>query len=202
MSQFDVILKLGGSLLDWPEFPDRLRHLLKTEFADLKIGIVVGGGPTANIVREWDRIHNIGEEAAHWIAIESLDLNTRLVRQLLPEYASESSSVVLLLLPEMIREIEASGFRPVLPHTWNVTSDSIAFWIAAAFHVKRLVLVKSVVCPDGHDFRELVEGDLVDTHFSVLMNQLDQSAKPTIEWVNLRSEFPLRLMPVAHHSEG
>jgi hypothetical protein len=44
-----------------------------------------------------------------------------------------------------------------LPHTWDVTSDSIAAWIAGQVGAQRLVLVK----PPG-----AIEGDLVDPYFT------------------------------------
>ena len=62
-----------------------------------------------------------------------------------------------------------AGFVPVLapsrwlreagplPHTWDVTSDSIAAWVAGAVGARRLVLIKP---PNA------VGGNLVDGHFS------------------------------------
>ena len=44
-----------------------------------------------------------------------------------------------------------------LPHSWDVTSDSIAAWVAGAVGARRLVLVK----PPG-----AAGGDLVDAYFS------------------------------------
>ncbi len=35
--------------------------------------------------------------------------------------------------------------RDPLPHSWDVTSDSIAAWVAAELEARRLVLVKPVV---------------------------------------------------------
>jgi len=43
-----------------------------------------------------------------------------------------------------------------LPHSWNVTSDSIAAWVAGQMGARRLVLVK----PAG------ASGDLVDSYFA------------------------------------
>ena len=59
-----VILKLGGSLLDWPEIPGRLARYL-SERADHRLVIVVGGGAFADAVRALDRIHNLGSVSSH-----------------------------------------------------------------------------------------------------------------------------------------
>jgi aspartokinase-like uncharacterized kinase len=44
-----------------------------------------------------------------------------------------------------------------LPHSWEVTSDSIAAWVAGALGAKRLVLIK----PPG-----VTGGDAVDAYFA------------------------------------
>jgi aspartokinase-like uncharacterized kinase len=44
-----------------------------------------------------------------------------------------------------------------LPHSWEVTSDSIAAWVAGALGAKRLVLIK----PPG-----VAGGDAVDAYFA------------------------------------
>ena len=36
---------------------------------------VPGGGPTADVIRDFDRIHQLGEEQAHWLALAALQLN-------------------------------------------------------------------------------------------------------------------------------
>lgn len=60
-----------------------------------------------------------------------------------------------------------------LPHSWDVTSDSIAAWVAGQLGARRLVLLKSIeglLAEDGAvrtavDRQELVGTDLVDAHF-------------------------------------
>jgi aspartokinase-like uncharacterized kinase len=42
-----------------------------------------------------------------------------------------------------------------LPHSWEVTSDSLAAWIARALGASRLVLVKP---PDAEPSTDLVDG--------------------------------------------
>ena len=40
-----------------------------------------------------------------------------------------------------------------LPHSWDVTSDSIAAWVASRIGARRLILIK----PPGHDPRTAVD---------------------------------------------
>ncbi|MGH7649286.1 MAG: hypothetical protein ACREND_14305, partial [Gemmatimonadaceae bacterium] len=46
--------------------------------------------------------------------------------------------------------------RDPLPHSWDVTSDSIAAWVAGELHARRLVLVKPAVAE---------QAALVDAYF-------------------------------------
>ena len=46
--------------------------------------LIAGGGPAADLIRTMDRIHGLGDEQAHWLAIDALDLNARILASLLP----------------------------------------------------------------------------------------------------------------------
>ena len=79
-----TVLKLGGSLLDLVDLPDRLR----VAFAKLDGAqplLVCGGGDAADVVRGWHVAHALDDEQSHWLAMESIRLNQRLLLTLLPE---------------------------------------------------------------------------------------------------------------------
>jgi hypothetical protein len=78
------------------------------------------------------------------------------------------------------REDEA---RPgALPHTWGVTTDSIAARAAAVFGAERLILLKSRDVPPGTPWEEVAANGWVDAHFPHVARTL---ACP-IEVVNFR----------------
>src|SRR4051812_37350042 len=82
-----TLVKVGGSLLDWPELPRRLRSFLDHEThhgTEVKIVLIVGGGAAADFIRGMDRIHHLGDDAAHRLAIHSLDLSAQVLQALLP----------------------------------------------------------------------------------------------------------------------
>ena len=79
-----IVYKVGGSLLGLPDLPRRLRRVLST-VDDRKPLLMVGGGPTADVVREWDRLHGLGDERAHWLALRSLMLNEALLVELMSQ---------------------------------------------------------------------------------------------------------------------
>jgi hypothetical protein len=57
--------------------------------------------------------------------------------------------------------------RPgALPHTWEVTSDSVAARVAQVTGARRLVLLKSTDFPEGIDAEETGRRGLVDAYFA------------------------------------
>src|ERR1700737_80612 len=79
-----VVVKVGGSLFDLPDLGPRLKSWLD-ELASFAVVLVPGGGPTANVVRELDRHHGLGEETAHWLALQALTFNAAFLAALLEE---------------------------------------------------------------------------------------------------------------------
>jgi hypothetical protein len=83
----------------------------------------------------------------------------------------------------MLAVMEAeSGDR--LPASWDVTSDSIAAWLASRLNADELVLLKSIDLPPA-GIAAAVRSGAVDRY---LANLLGASTKLT--WVNLRSPYP------------
>jgi 5-(aminomethyl)-3-furanmethanol phosphate kinase len=107
--------------------------------------VVPGGGPFADAVRRADRGFVLGDTAAHWMAILAMDQYAYLLGRLAGDAAVVRS-------PRAVRRGRLNILAPSgwllradpLPHSWQVTSDSLAAWIAGALRARRLVLVKDV----------------------------------------------------------
>ncbi len=198
-----TVLKLGGSLLDLGDLPARLRALLKLLGDDQPL-LVCGGGDAADLVRQWHETHALDEEQSHWLAMESVRLNQRLLLTLMPELelvsnraAAESAwkrGRVPLLDPMAFVSIEESqaecGAAP-LPHTWDVTSDSLAGWVAICWPANRLVLLKSVELSPLESLSHLASAGLVDGFFPALESDL-----PPTFWCRLRGDDELEFQPL------
>ena len=202
-----TVIKVGGSLFDLPNLGNRLSHVLGQLDGSRPL-IISGGGRTADLVRDWDRIHNLGEERAHWLAIQSLTLNERLLNQLLPESEWVDSHAaaeaawranrvpILSAYAYLSRPANSSLEHMELPAAWEVTSDSIAAWITLTWPADELVLLKSVDLPDTVTTDDLSAQELVDPYFPKLADSL-----PCLRWCNLRSsEETLQLVTVTRGS--
>ena len=185
-----VVYKLGGSLLLLDDLAARLRVVLDQRPDDRTL-IVVGGGPAADVVREWSVTHALTEVESHWLAVRSLSLNRALVHRLLPESAEVSSCADALRQhtsrAPLLLDVEACLLaaereqRCPLPKRWDVTSDSIAAWIAHDWAAEELVLLKSTGLSGEQTLGEAAGRGLVDPHFPLVAPGV-----PRVSWCNLR----------------
>jgi aspartokinase-like uncharacterized kinase len=169
-----VVIKVGGSLLDWDALPDRLSDYLGTR-VDESLVLLCGGGPLAEAVRGFDRIYKLGEERSHVLALRSLDVTAYVLESLIP--ASRVVEEVALLASEwdagrlpilaprrFLEEVDLHAPLP-LPKHWNVTSDSIAARVASYLGASELVLLKSATIPAAIDLDMACRLGLVDRAF-------------------------------------
>ena len=189
-----VVYKLGGSLLDLPDSAGRLRSVLAQRPATDPL-LIVGGGAAADLVRQWDQRHQLGEERSHWLALQAMQFNAELLRALLPEaeLAATREDVAAVLargnLPllnahTLLRQVDCEP--DALPHTWDSTSDSVAAWVARRWQAVELVLLKSCDLPQGLSVHDAAQAHLVDAAFP---NQA--AGLPRVSWCNLRTTVTL-----------
>ena len=153
-----VVVKVGGSLFDWPGMPDRLSAFLRASSTDRHV-LIAGGGGFADVVRGLDRIHGLGEVRSHGLALRAMELASHALATLVPGLivvesvsgcdAAWSAGMVPILAPiEILDRMEQAGPSP-LPRSWEVTSDSIAARLASTIGARELVLLKSVAPAPG-----------------------------------------------------
>ncbi len=174
-----VVVKVGGSLLDWPELTVRLETFLGSDVAreggpHPRFVLIVGGGPVADAIRALDKAQGFGAARAHRLALGAMDLTAELlagelsggllVRSLeeLPG-AWRAERRPILAVRRYMEEVDEPGGDP-LPRSWSVTSDSIAARIADRLGADRLILLKSTATA-ASSRREAAEAGLVDPVF-------------------------------------
>jgi aspartokinase-like uncharacterized kinase len=179
MTPGPIVVKVGGSLYDWPELAARLSDWLRPFVREgTPLLLVPGGGPTADVIRGFDRDHGLGEEAAHWLALRALALNAHVLAAVLPGAAvvEAPEDATRLWRRRLLPVLDAHAFaradeqRPgYLPHAWAVTSDSLAARVADVAGARRLVLLKSVTIPAGLDWAEAGRRGFVDEAFDQVL---------------------------------
>ncbi len=122
-----MIVKVGGSVAG--DLARVVKHLKLAE----KALVVPGGWIFADSIRELGGKRTLSNTTLHWMAIAAMDiygyyiadhgLETVVVHEV--EDIAELKGAYVLLLHPLLRKYDE------LPHSWDVTSDSIAVWLAA-----------------------------------------------------------------------
>jgi len=183
------VIKLGGSLLDCDNLPARFRGWLAAQPPRPNI-ILVGGGEMADVVRRAFAQHHLDEEAAHWLCVRLLGITAELFAHLLPEAiqatrldelrGADCPRLVVFACEHFLRHEDAHSAEP-LPHTWDVTSDSIAARLAERLGAFELVLLKSQLPEAGWNFAQAAASGFVDRYFPRAAARLSR-----VRFVNLR----------------
>ncbi len=197
------VIKLGGSLLDLPDLAGRFGDWLAGQPPRANV-LIVGGGALVDAIRAADRTHGLGESASHALALQAMSLTAQLATQIFSGAQLRTSLAAIdrraagpLQILDVRRvlddprpsvgttESETAGSADdatALPHSWDVTSDSIAAHVAGRLGAAELVLLKSALPGDGATPEELAATGFVDRHFPQVLGSY------AVRIVNLRSE--------------
>jgi hypothetical protein len=144
-----AIVKVGGSLALYPEKLKALCQKLSEVSKKHKLIVVPGGGEFADAVRTLDKRFNLSPAASHRMAILGMDQYGFLLSDLLTnslalnEIVSVQKVLDMDKLPIFLPSHLMFNENP-LENSWNVTSDSIAVYIADQLQTSRVILVTDV----------------------------------------------------------
>jgi len=118
--------------------------------------IIPGGGKFADTVRLYAEQFPLSDTTTHWMAILGMDQYGRLLADLIPgsRLVTDMDTATSLAhdgIPPVLLPGNYLLRKDPLPHSWEVTSDSIAAWIGQEVEMARLILIKDV---DGLYTRE------------------------------------------------
>lgn len=177
------VVKIGGSLFDLPQIATRIAAWLATQPAANNV-LVVGGGALADAIRAADQTHALGEAVSHQLCLEVLSVTTKLFWALSQNSPLRIDALVASCseLQTTLTNAESDGCRVLfdigrfaqqeeplapgtpLPHSWQVTSDSLAARLATLLRAAELVLLKSRLTT-AFDRSAAVRDGLVDEFF-------------------------------------
>jgi 5-(aminomethyl)-3-furanmethanol phosphate kinase len=144
-----AVVKIGGSLALYPEKLRVLCAKLSEAAKKHKIIVVPGGGEFADVVRNVDKQFKLSREVSHRMAILGMEQYGLLLSDLitLSRVANQPENIeniwdlgmLAIFLPSIYLLSE-----DILEKSWDVTSDSIAVYIANKLHIGKVVLVTDV----------------------------------------------------------
>jgi aspartokinase-like uncharacterized kinase len=144
-----AVVKVGGSLAARPDDLLRVGGAIAKAASKHALVVVPGGGPFAEQVRAFDKTHGLSADSAHWMAIMGMDqfafalsdviAGSQIVEDRMAMQTAHAAGRVPVLAPS--RWLRATD---ELPHSWDVTSDSLAAYLATLLGADQLVLLKPI----------------------------------------------------------
>jgi len=212
MEPVRVVIKVGGSLIR--EAPELVNRLVKefgmgsgktapnrpgSEKIPFFILIVPGGGIFADAVRKADESFGLGDDAAHWMAILGMEQYACYLQD--KSCAAGTDSIkelppgVSILFPYRLLKAEDP-----LPHSWDVTSDTIAAWVArqtGALFIKATDV--DGIFREGKIIREIFTSELSENFESCIDLSLPGFLqKNRMECLILNGKFPERVIQAVY----
>jgi hypothetical protein len=162
------IVKLGGSLTHDPRLLPWLAML--AELGGGRVTVVPGGGAFADAVRASQRRWQFADLAAHNMAVFAMAQTAHLFHALEPRLAlaADEAGIRRVLhagqpavwLPTLLLRD-----APDVITNWEVTSDSLALWLARLLNAEHLVVVKACKVPPGSALASLAAQGVLDARF-------------------------------------
>jgi aspartokinase-like uncharacterized kinase len=171
------VVKIGGSLASADALPRWLDTL--SCYGGGEVVIVPGGGPFAELVRISQRYWRIDDSTVHFMALLGMEQYGLMMAGLRPDLVPSESEI------DLFRVLKCAGVPIWLPtfmvsndhsiaHSWEVTSDSLAAWLARRIGARRLLLVKSTELGASEVSAEaLSQRGVVDAAFPGYLRQGD-----------------------------
>jgi aspartokinase-like uncharacterized kinase len=144
----DAVIKVGGSLAENPAELRALCNMISELAKKYELIVVPGGGRFADVVRDFDLRFALPKAMSHRMAILAMDQYGLLLSNFIPnsckiytleEAEQRSQGKVQVFLPSqfMLKE-------DPLENSWDVTSDSIAAYVASRLGAAKVLLVTDV----------------------------------------------------------
>jgi len=145
----DAVIKVGGSLAETPSVLKALCKELSRIAKKFSVVVVPGGGKFADIVRDFDKEFAFPAALSHQLAILAMDQYGLVLSQVIPNACtcngveqanriSEEQRVSIFLPSKMM--LKDGAFDA----SWDVTSDSIAAYVACKVKAPRVLFVTDV----------------------------------------------------------
>ena len=164
-----IIIKLGGSLSRSDALLNCLNAVEK-KYQGRAVVIVPGGGAFADQVRLAQQHWQFDDNTAHHMALLAMKQMALMFKGLKPGFTIADTVAAIqdplnlkktvIWSPDII-ELDNAGIQA----SWDITSDSLAAWLATTVSASELILIKSAVVDAGLSLHQLARQNIVDQAF-------------------------------------
>ena len=170
-----IIVKLGGSLSQSDTLVKCLNRV-EQNYPDSAVVIFPGGGAFADQVRLAQHHWQFDDKTAHRMAIlamqqmallfNGIKSNFTIANSLLDIQKQLHKQKIVIWSPN-IEELDKAAIKA----SWDITSDSLAAWLAGVLSAKELILVKSAMVDSSLSLEQLAKQNIIDKGFCDLVMQ-------------------------------
>ncbi|QBQ99552.1 aspartate kinase [Paraburkholderia pallida] len=185
------VVKIGGSLSRDPLLQTWLREL--SELGGGRVVIVPGGGGFADQVREHQGLWRFDDLAAHNMAVLAMAQHALMMQGLCRRLVVATSEPQIrhalhegrtaVWAPFGLLRQEADTLT-----SWDVTSDSLAAWLANRLNAERLLIVKSCEVDSASSVAMLAASGVLDKRFA----EITRDASYPLDIVNKKEWMRVR----------
>ncbi|MFA5922129.1 MAG: uridylate kinase [Methylococcaceae bacterium] len=170
-----IVVKLGGSLSRSDTLVKCLNRV-EQNYQGRAVVIVPGGGAFADQVRLAQNRWRFDDNTAHRMAILAMQQMALLIKGLKGNFSIACSVAdirkqlhrqkIVIWSPDIV-ELDNAAIQA----SWDITSDSLAAWLAKALSASELVLVKSAIIDASLNLQQLAKQNIVDKGFCDFVRQ-------------------------------
>jgi len=164
-----IIIKLGGSLSRSDSLVNCLDAVEKN-YQGRAVVIVPGGGAFADQVRAAQQHWQFDDITAHRMAVLAMQQMALMFKGLKPDFtiagsipeiqAQLNQQKTVIWSPDSV-ELDNAGIEA----SWDITSDSLAAWLAKRLSASELILIKSAAIDPNLSLQQLAEQNIIDKAF-------------------------------------
>jgi aspartokinase-like uncharacterized kinase len=170
-----IVVKLGGSLSQSDALIKCLNSV-EQNYQGRGVVIVPGGGAFADQVRLAQQRWQFDEKTAHRMAILAMQQMALLIKGLKDDFSIARSIAdirkqlhrqkIVIWSPDIV-ELDNADIQA----SWDITSDSLAAWLAKVISATELILVKSAIIDASLSLQQQAKQDIVDKGFCNFVRQ-------------------------------
>jgi 5-(aminomethyl)-3-furanmethanol phosphate kinase len=170
-----IIVKLGGSL-SRADTLIKCLNSVEQNYQGREVVIVPGGGAFADQVRLAQHHWQFDDKTAHSMAILAMQQMALLIKGLKNDFFIARSVTdirkqlhrqkIVIWSPD-IAELDNADIEA----SWDITSDSLAAWLAKALSATELILVKSATIDANLSLEQLAKQNVIDKGFCDFVRQ-------------------------------
>ena len=164
-----IVVKLGGSLSHSDALINCLNSVEKN-YRGRAVVIVPGGGAFADQVRSAQQRWRFDDTTAHRMAILAIQQMALLFNGIKPDFTVAGSvAEIRRQLPRQQPVIWSPDIteldQAAIPASWDISSDSLAAWLAKTLVATELIVVKSAAIDARLSLAQLAQKGIIDSGF-------------------------------------